>query len=355
MEITAINPKMIVLAREYRGINQEELAQNISITQGYLSKIEKGLLLANEEVLERLCATLKLDAKFFSKKGDIFPPNLYYRKKTKTPQRTLNKIEAEMNIHRLNIHELLTSIDIDTQPLGNFDLEEHLDPKLVARKVRQLWGIPSGPINNLYSIIERKGVVMVSFDFESLDIDGRSMFTDKKQPIIFVNSSKPMCRQRFTVAHELGHLLMHIGNSISEERDIEKEANIFANEFLIPEMDLRKQILTGLTLHGLADLKRYWKVSMQAILYKAHSSKIITDYNHKNLLFETIKLKIKSKEPAELDPEIENPGLLKALIKLHLNDLEFSVNELATLMGFLPEEFMKKYTDEEPKKLRMVY
>jgi Zn-dependent peptidase ImmA (M78 family)/transcriptional regulator with XRE-family HTH domain len=355
MEQNNVNPQMITLARDYRGLSQNELADKMGVTQGFLSKVEKGILSVSDDVLETFSNILKLPIGFFLRRGDTFPPNLYYRKKAKTSQRILTKAEAEMNIHRLNIHELLKSVDLQVKPLPLFDIEEHGTPQIIAKKLRQFWNIPSGPIINLFELIERHGVIIIFCDFESTDIDGRSMYTDNKQPIVYINKNLPVDRQRFTLAHELGHLVMHIGFSVPENRDVEKEAQKFSSEFLIPENDLRKQVLGHLAMSSLADLKRYWKISMQAILYKAFDSKIITANNHKSLIIQISRFGMRLKEPAELEPKKENPILLKTLIKLHLNDLEFSEDELAGIIKFNLDEMKNKYFEiEPPKKLRVV-
>jgi Zn-dependent peptidase ImmA (M78 family)/DNA-binding XRE family transcriptional regulator len=355
MDISKVNPKMITLGREYRGYNQAELSEGIGVTQGFLSKIEKGILAVNEDVLYKLSSFLKLDKGFFIRQGDTFPPNLYYRKKSKTAQKVLTKAEAEMNIHRLNIQELLKSIDISSESIPVMDVEEHGSPKEIAIKLRAAWGIPSGPIVNLFQEIERRGTIIVICDFGSLDIDGRSMFTDNKQPIIFINKNIPSDRQRFTVCHELGHLIMHINVSVPDERDIEKESNIFASEFLIPENDLRKQIFKAVTLSDLADLKRFWRVSMQAIMYKASASKIITANNYKSLMQQISKYGMRIKEPLELEPPKEKAQILLYMINLHLNELDFTESELSKVLGFTTRELKEKYlNNDEPPKLKVV-
>src|SRR5271157_2647837 len=102
MDKFIINPKMVILAREYRGITQEELSNKMSITQGYLSKVEKSILAANDDFIEKITHVLDLPTEFFTRNGEVYSPNLYYRKKVKTATKFLIKAEAQMNVHRLN-------------------------------------------------------------------------------------------------------------------------------------------------------------------------------------------------------------------------------------------------------------
>ena len=63
--IQTINPDMIVLARESRGLSQKELAELLEVTQGYLSKIENGFLVITERLLTDVMAALRYPEKFF--------------------------------------------------------------------------------------------------------------------------------------------------------------------------------------------------------------------------------------------------------------------------------------------------
>ena len=60
-----LNPKMIVLARESRGITQTELADRLQISQGKFSKIENGLAPVSLHMMERLIHFLKYTKEFF--------------------------------------------------------------------------------------------------------------------------------------------------------------------------------------------------------------------------------------------------------------------------------------------------
>ena len=67
----SINPEMIVLAREIRGISQSELADLIQLTQGMLSKIEKGLNKPSEEIFTNICNILEFPMSFFEQTNNI--------------------------------------------------------------------------------------------------------------------------------------------------------------------------------------------------------------------------------------------------------------------------------------------
>jgi Zn-dependent peptidase ImmA (M78 family) len=84
--------------------------------------------------------------------------------------------------------------------------------------------------------------------------------------VIILNSALPTDRKRLTLAHELGHLVLH---NQYMDADMEEQANQFAAEFLLPAHVIAPQ-LTNLTLGKLSDLKAEWGVSMQAIFERAY-------------------------------------------------------------------------------------
>lgn len=344
-----VNGNMVVLGREYRGLSQVELAERLGITASLLCKIEKDLASTGESLHTALASALSLPASFFTRSATLYSANLHWRKRVRTVRKALYMAEAEMNVLRLLLEELLASIDLFSSRVPHMDLEEGLTPEVAAQKLRQLWSVPIGPIENVTQLLERHGVFVVFADFD-LAIDGYSMLTKEKQPIIFINRNKPSDRQRFTAVHELAHLILHVNSSFSEDRDVEKEANRFASEFLVQGDVLSRQICGPLRLDHLADLKRYWRVSMQAILYKAHADRRITPTNHKNLLVQIGSRGYRIQEPPELAPPPEQPSLLRKMIDLHLKDLDFSENELSLILGLEMDEIKEKILNSGDRK-----
>lgn len=344
-----VNPVMITLARESRGLTQGELAktikesQNRPITQGTISKIEQGLIGISDEVLHDIAIVLNYPESFFYRDEEVYSAGMsQHRKRLSLPKKTLNRIDALTNIIRLHIKSLLKSVeDIDVSvPL--YDIEEHVSPEKIARMVRQAWLVKRGPIDNVTRLLERSGVIVVQCDFDTFKIDGITIHNiSKLPPIIFINKNIPSDRYRFTLSHELGHIVMHKYPS----DDMEKEANLFASEFLMPTDDIKSDF-QYLTIHKLADLKLYWKVAMSAIIYKAAFIGKITERQSRYLYMQLSKAGYKTREPAELDPPTETPSLLKKIIDVHLDDLNYSINELASILHLEEEEVYGYYLEK---------
>ena len=133
----------------------------------------------------------------------------------------------------LLLRDLLLETDRDFVTL---DPDELGSPQAVARHLRALWRIPSGPIPNLVWLIESAGAVVLFRKMRSRKLDGMSAWGKHAPPIFFLNVDNSMDRSRWTMAHELGHLTMH---ATPTSGDPEKEANAFAQEFLTPEDEIK--------------------------------------------------------------------------------------------------------------------
>jgi Zn-dependent peptidase ImmA (M78 family) len=105
-------------------------------------------------------------------------------------------------------------------------------------------------------------------------------------PVFFVHEDVPGDRERWTLAHEIGHVVMHHQPT---DGDIEEEANLFGNEFLTPAEEIGPDLL-NMTLQKAAELKLYWKVSMQAIIVRAYQCRKITR-NQFSYLFRQLSAK----------------------------------------------------------------
>jgi Zn-dependent peptidase ImmA (M78 family)/transcriptional regulator with XRE-family HTH domain len=341
--MNAINPEMIVLAREARGYTQSELAELIGIKQGTLSKIEKGFQPPSDEVLMLLVDKLLYPVTFFEQRDNVYNPDLlYYRKRIVIKKKVLLKAEATMNIIRMNMERLLSSVELPDVNLPQWDVEEHGTPEDAARFVRQNWKMTKGKIENLTKVVEDNGIIVIPFDFGSEKMDGLSMYTKDGHPIIFINSKMPGDRQRLTLAHELAHLVMHLGRVISQERNVEHEAMRFAAELLVPEKEFINSV-DGFDLQALANQKRYWLVSMGAILVRGKVLNLITENQYRYVWQQMAMLGYKTKEPAELTVAKEKATLIKEILEMHIHELGYSKEEISEMLNISFSDLQELY------------
>jgi Zn-dependent peptidase ImmA (M78 family)/transcriptional regulator with XRE-family HTH domain len=339
------NAEMLVLARESRGHTQAGLARLIGVEQGTVSKLEGGLLLVPNELIEKIALALRYPAGFFFQNEKVYgfgSSVFYHRKRGGFPIKQLRKLHAEMNICRFGVRKLLRSATVDT---ANGFERYHPDEyggriEIIARTVRTAWRLPPGPIRNLTETLENAGAIIVRHDFGTRKADAASEWIEPNPPMFFVNSHPDVTgdRVRFSLAHELGHVVMHQ----YPVPELEDQADRFAAELLLPEKDIAHH-LTRLTLPKLALLKQQWGVSMSCLIEHAYHIGNISKSQRSRLIIQLRSDTHSYREPIDTDIAIEKPTLLDELIQAHLNELGYSVAQVGSLMNELEPEFVAKY------------
>lgn len=339
------------LAREARGLTQIELAANLDLGQGTVSKYETGLHLPPDEFVNDIANKLGFPPAFFFEPGIPYGlPPFHYRRRKKLSAKSLGRIIAEMNIRRLHLKKLLISFAWKTNGfIPEIDRDEyqgrgkaHLTTEDAARSVREMWMVPNGPIEDMIGLLENNGGVVIPCDFGTDLLDAMSQRIDGFPVLFFVNVDAPADRLRHTLAHELGHMVLHTVTVKSDE-EMEDEADAFAGAFLLPADEIRTQ-LRRFDLRQLANMKLYWRVSMASIAVRAERLKLITPYQSKMFRIEMGKLGYRKKEPNE--PKKEHPKLLRQIVAFHINKLGYSFSEMAKLLLLRDNEFCEMYRPE---------
>jgi len=345
------NHHMMTLARDARGLTQAELSHRLKVTQGTLSKYESGLLEPPLDFVDDLADSVNFPSSFFYEPGRPYGlPPFHYRRRKKLSAKALARIVAEMNIRRLHVSKLLVSFNWKTNAfIPEIDRDEYrgrgkgaLTTEDVARLVREMWMLPKGPIPNMVELLESNGGLVIPCDFGSDLIDALSQRIDGLPILFFVNVAAPADRLRHTLAHELGHMVLHTVTVKSDE-EMEDEADAFAGAFLLPADEIRPQ-LRRFDLRQLANLKLHWKVSMGAIAVRADRLKLITPYQSKMFWIEMNRLGYRKREPNE--PPKETPSLLRQMISFHTKKLGYSLGEMAKLLHLKVSEFQEMYRAE---------
>ena len=338
-----VNSAMIVLARESHGLTQSELATRLNVPQSKLSKMESGQIPVTQEVLDALVEALDYPEKFYYQTFEVYPAGMHiylFRKHKTLPAKDLSRITAMMNIYRSHIRNLLEAAEIEFKHVPEHDIDEFDSIAEIARAVRRHAGIPSGPIKNLTEKLEDLGIVIIPFNPGTRMFAGASMLSEKPNYIVAINSQMPGDRFRWTLAHELGHMVMHRMPTL----EMEAQAEAFAAEFLMPANEIG-QYLSDLTLERLASLKRYWNVSMFAILQHALRLGKITERHHRTMITRLAKVGItRLKEPPELNVPAEKPTLLNELLDFHATELRYDADQISELLAIKTKVFLDRYT-----------
>lgn len=322
---------MIVVARESRGWTQRQLAKAARVVPSTMSRAESGVLRLSADHLAAICLALNYDTGFLAQNVPIYSLGnslIFHRQRARISMRDQKRVQAEINVRLMQIRRLLENADV---------LAEHRFPSItpdefngnaerVAREVKRLWSVPDGPIPDLTQIVENAGGIVAHMDFHTVLIDGAHLWVPGLPPIFFMNSKVSGERYRYSLAHELGHAIMHHASGIGE---VEQEANRFAAEFLMPRREIRSD-LRNLTIDRAARIKPVWKVSIQALIRRAKDLRIITESKYRSLCTTISARGNRVEEPWPLP--VEEPVVVEKLLKYHVSKLQYADDDVRTLM-----------------------
>ncbi|MER5493443.1 ImmA/IrrE family metallo-endopeptidase [Streptomyces sp. NPDC002490] len=350
------HPGMLVLLRESRGLTQVEVSSAMTkasplgatgVSQGYVSRAESGRLTVGDGRLEWYAAALGypegllcLDPQL----GGVGVGLIHHRKKAALSAPALRQVHAQLALTRIQLSGIASAAKT-SRGTGSAFLRVPLDtlttPKDAAREVRKAWKLAPGPVPNVIEAVEKAGALVTVRDLGSDLLDAVSQWDGVEPPLFLVNGRAPGDRCRFSVAHELGHLIMHAEPGSGPQQ--EKQADSFAAELLMPAADIRNAFKAGVDLQRLMELKRTWRVSMSALLRRALDLNALTEWQHRTLVIEMSALGYRTAEPVEIPRE--QPRTVPALVRTLLDEHGLTLESAATCARLLPEDFQHLYVE----------
>ncbi|MFF7706253.1 ImmA/IrrE family metallo-endopeptidase [Pseudomonas sp. NPDC007930] len=293
-------------ARAAMGLSMQALAEQVGVSANMIKKYEHGISMPGSPVLIRLSKALDVRAEYFFRPVKVELKGVEYRKRSTTSQGVLKRIEADV-LDQAERWQELANLWPDfpiqpfsppvtlTKPIASLD-----DIDGIADQVRSAWGLGLNPIPDLIDELETHGVLVLITEVDvQAKFDGLQASV-ANTPVIVVSGAWPGDRQRFTLAHELGHLVLsgHLAPGLDEE----KACNRFASAFLLPTSTLRKQL--GSQRHTLEArelylLKLEYGLSMQACLYRAADAGIISQGVRERMFMQFSGRGWRKKEPGE--------------------------------------------------------
>jgi Zn-dependent peptidase ImmA (M78 family)/DNA-binding XRE family transcriptional regulator len=298
--------------RELCGWTQVELAGKLCIKQPTLAQLENFTENPSRRVLDGLAELTDFLPDYFSKPITVdFPMgSLLFRAHASMTNR--HRVEAYR--HAQLLHEIWSEIAerVNELPVRIPQLKE--DPVLAARLTRAQLGIsPDTPIAHVLNTVEKAGVILLCIPVNLEKRDAFSLWAGSpvRKPVIAISSGRPGDRVNWSVAHELGHLILH--NPIwGSTKDLEDQADQFAAEFLLPEYAMQNEFRQPVTLQSVAQLKIRWRVSMQALIRRAHDVGMLTDRAYRYLFEQMAWRGWRLREPSDVAIPAERPqGLLE--------------------------------------------
>jgi len=343
----SVNPEWLTLARELRGMTQQELSMRSRITQSKISRYEGGIKDVDPNDMEALSRVLGFPTTFFFQTGHVYGADsteIFNRRRKRVPVRDLKRIHAFANLYRVCGARLCYAFEqVDRSEIPIMRRSDFDNVSDIASVLRSLWNMPSGPVQNVVAWLENASCQVHTFDFKIDKIDEVVHWILPDPAVILVNSSAPADRTRFSLAHALGHLVMH--RDIAPYPEIEAEADEFAAAFLMPERDILGS-LAPVTIQHMLELKQVWRVSMSALIRRARDLDVISQRRYTSLFQQLSRLGYRKREPRSFSHE--SPQLVKMLVDSHRTHLGYSDIELAELLMLSPEDFLQWYS---PKKV----
>ncbi|HDX9546462.1 spr1629 family repressor/antitoxin [Bacillus cereus] len=372
--------------RILHGYTRKQLSEMLEITEQAVWQYENGYMSPKLEVINELKRIFKVKSKYFysedflgeNGKSNIQQCHIAYRaeimnsaQKNQSEAKTIEFLSSFLSIIEKKLHyppnEIVALREKVIQYLTRSNEDRKLQIERVASMAREFLEIGNKSNINLLFLLEKKGM----FVFEKAigeRIDAYSLWSEDGRPFIMLgNLKKSAARRNFDLAHELGHLLLHYKVEFSSldnkaHREHEQEANLFAGAFLLPEKEFTADfnlLSKNSAPDSYIDLKKKWIVSIQALVYRAHSLGLLDYQKYRYFNIKLNKQGYKIREPLDDEIKIMKPGKVKSILQLLfdrnylslgtlLDTLKVDVEFLSNLTG-IEKEFFEKYHNDLAK------
>lgn len=294
-------------ARLLAGLTQEALANALThaghpATKAVISKYEHNKSIPSVDFLLLAASILKIPSSYFLHEPKSNVNWLAFRRRSTL----LSKEQEAVKAYAADIAELQIELQTLIYPNSAANLPEVMpvesghDAEKAASQLRECWKLDEHPIDSLVQTAEDNQIIVVGWQKHEGEFDGLSGWCNHNFPVTVISIAVEVDRRRFTLAHELGHLVMN--TQTVSDKVAEKLAHRFAAALLVPseraihELGTRR---TRLDLEELGILKRKYGLSIAAWIFRAKDLNIITE-NHAKILWQEMSRRgWRHKEPVD--------------------------------------------------------
>lgn len=325
------NGERLKEARRFRKLSITDLANQMEVSKQMISKYERGESIPSAKNYQKLVFLLRFPLSFFQKKDKFEQENLgtFYRSRFTSTQ--TEKKPSELKKKYLAILANLFEQYVDFPALSDNSIFSN-DPTQAAKQLRSAWNLGTGPILDVMDLLEHHGfkIALVSSDSGKVDAFGSEIKINNEvyYCILIDENNNSYFRQQFSLAHELGHWVLHSGKVYPQELDsidyrkMENEANEFAANFLLPTSEFIDDVLgEEKDLNNYLRLKQKWKVSISAMIYRVNSLGLLEPNEFRNLQKKLSYNHWRHEEPMDRDYSIRKPILMRQAFNL-INKVE---------------------------------
>lgn len=346
-------PGRLTEARVAYGLNQSELAAHVGVSRQAISTYELGDKVPEPGTMVAIAETLQQPISYFTGESPAsfgpFSTNFFRKTGADTKRRNSScAVHARwlaQTAFAFNDLVNFPAVDLPSFEPKDVRSSSYSDDEIeeAADKVREHFGLGLGPISNVVRLLETRGIIVCRVQMTGENVEAFSFWSGPR-PFVFLASDKSSgARARFDAAHELGHLALHRWVSAEETEDkvrlkeIEREADKFASCFLLPRKSFSNEIYSS-RISAFVELKKRWKVSIQAMIYRCKDLGLFDDQQVTNLYKQISFRKWRTTEPLDgpLGLPIEQPLLLGKVADLVISSGAMAKDELLTSLRLSP-------------------
>jgi len=307
------------MARKMRGMSQQDLGDQVGVSRMSISKYENNQSVPGSQYLLKLAQALGIKVEYLLRPVEVHLSAPAFRKRAalskkgemKILHQTQDWVERYLQVEALfGIDSKFETPDIDTNVQQMEDIEQ------ITIRLRENWQLGLDPIDNMMEMLEERGIKVWAFNQEADHFDAVVMWANEQAPVFVVKDGISGDRQRYNLAHELGHLILRINEGLDEE----KAAHRFAGAFLVPEPKVYEELgrfRQHISYEELNLLKHKYGLSMQAWTYRAKDLGVISESKMRSMFIDFSKRGWREKEPGDQilpeQPRKMNQLILRAL------------------------------------------
>ena len=315
------------VARQARGYTKSDLSKRLEMSAAALSQFELGQNRPSPATIERLSSVLNFAPSFFSTgtllsaadqaDDDLVDSYGHFR--------SLRSVTATRRRQVLTVAHLLrdvtafleTQVKLPELDVPHHDAESPEDIALVAARVRaELGAHAAGPIEDVLRLLEKRGIVCARYPMDAAGVSAFSVPMERRAFLVLKQQREAKRdRDRFSSCHELGYMVMHKPGQALASKDLERQADIFASEFLMPTESIREELSSKVDWPRLLQLKQRWGVSMAALLYRSKSLDIMPETTYVQAV-RTMNVRGWRKIEPGTVAAVEAPALLSAALSV---------------------------------------
>lgn len=266
-------------SRIHKNLSLQQVADAVGVSKQMISKYEKGESMPGSEKIIQLSQLFQQKPDYFFRRPEVELGTINFRKKSTFGAKKVNALKEEVRMQVENyiaIENILNLKNDFKNPLKNFKIETNQDIKDASNKLKEIWDIGKDALHNIIELFEEKMIKVIEVDEDSNKFDGLATVIDEIYYIIVVNKNFGVERKRFTLLHELGHLLLDIQHF--EEKQQEKFCHLFASEMLLSSENILLEFgnhRSRVTFQETYNIQEKYGISFRAIVYKLEQNKII--------------------------------------------------------------------------------